>query len=319
MADETEIELWLEDLERWSDQSVHRMRLHRAFAPAKECFAGNSERLLHSYSRLGIWANKFAEDADSGALSIEEIRDQLVKIAEFGKFAFQQFSQEISYQVQFDLVLQNELIQDFCSNPARNYNSDGFRINAQIVTEADARDFLRAWKGGLLQHRGRGLYRAARSAATEQLFWDGPKSSNPRTFTLWHEPIITFAALARLHWDFGWPANLVGTQSSDWAFDLVAYRRDDDCEHIAGEVKKTNREIDALILNMKEFGANPDVPLPSGGKLRNAYKKISGLKARRAPVFWAVGPDNYSLVFQVEYGSGGVVMLHRTDDAILRF
>ncbi len=46
---------------------------------------------------------------------------------------------------------------------------------------------------------------------------------------------------------------------------------------------------------------------PKNDKTRNAYKKLVGLKARRAPVFWALGPDGYSLVFRVGYQDDGRV------------
>lgn len=50
--------------------------------------------------------------------------------------------------------------------------------------EVDARDFVRAWKVGLMEHLGGGLYRAARNAAGEKFFNIGSETSIPRTFRL---------------------------------------------------------------------------------------------------------------------------------------
>jgi hypothetical protein len=167
---------------------------------------------------------------------------------------------------------------------------------------------MKAWHGGLISPVGRGLYRAICSAAGEQFFWEGPKRLEPRSFTLWLEPIITVAALARLHFDFGWPVDLIGTQSIDGAFDIVAFspfRRAN--EHIAGEVKKSEAEVEMLLLLMQEFGREPLIVAPTFGRQRNAYKKMAALRARNPPLFWAVGPAGYSRVFKLHYLNGGLV------------
>ena len=64
---------------------------------------------------------------------------------------------------------------------------------------------------------------AARSRAREQIFWEGLKSKPRRSITLWLEPIITIGMRARLHFEKGWPAESLGAQSKDWAFDFVCY------------------------------------------------------------------------------------------------
>jgi hypothetical protein len=141
----------------------------------------------------------------------------------------------------------------------------------------------------------------------------------PRSFTLWLEPIITVAALARLHRDFGWPADLVGAQSTDWAFDLVGFRSGSKNEYLAGEVKKSATEIAQLIEFMIHFSQDPSLGAPSSQKARNAYRKLEELRARHAPVFWAVGPGGISKAFQVEYGSKAEVSLVAADQDSLCF
>jgi hypothetical protein len=41
---------------------------------------------------------------------------------------------------------------------------------------------------------------------------------------VWIEPVVTIAAMARLHFEFGWPISCLGMQSKTWAFDLMGYK-----------------------------------------------------------------------------------------------
>ncbi|MES2136217.1 MAG: hypothetical protein V4502_04050 [Pseudomonadota bacterium] len=218
----------------------------------------------------------------------------------------------------FEQLLYRHLIPEFCADQRRRCTLQGFRNDSVKVSENDAGDFLRAWDGGLLTHKGRGLYRAAVSSASEQFFWEGPKESKLRWFSLWLEPVITIAALARLHFDHGWPTDLLGTQSTNWAFDLVALSGPGDSELIAGEVKKTAKEVETLLLRMAQFGYNPDAPCPAAGKERNAFKKVAALRTGRAPLFWAIGPDRLSKAYRVTYVSE-VVNLTAVEEAELSY
>lgn len=200
----------------------------------------------------------------------------------------------------FEDRILTDLLPEFCADPARRYDLAGFRPDFDKVVEVDGEDFLGGLDAGLVTLVGR-LYQAPRSRAGEQFFWEHERSITPRPITLWLEPIITVAALARLHLDLGWPKELLGTQSVDWAFDVAAYREaDPENEHVAGEVKKTTREADRLIEMMQTFGATaPDEAIAGPG--RNAYRKVKGLRARRAPLLWVVGPGGYGRVFNVHY------------------
>jgi hypothetical protein len=219
----------------------------------------------------------------------------------------------------FEQVIYGRLIAEFCSHRVRGCDPAGFNRASMLVGPQDAQYFLRAFEGGLVKHQGRGLYRAAASATSEQFFWEGRKAMNPRPFTLWLEPIITVAGVARLHFDYRWPKHLIGTQSADWAFDLVTFMPGQSDEFIAGEVKKTPTEIHQLLKLMQRFGEDPIAGLPRAGKERNAYMKISALRARRPPIFWALGPDGLSKVYRVGYGRGGAVNLIAADESALMF
>lgn len=223
-----------------------------------------------------------------------------------------------SSRIAFERLLYDRLIPEFCSDPKRRCEPSTFDRASVRVRESDAADFLRAWNAGLFEHRGRGLYRSATSTVSEQFFWTGRNLPGARSFKLWLEPVITVAAFARLHFDYGWPHHLISTQSVDWAFDLVARLPDREHEFVAGEIKKTEAEIDQLLVLMKEFGRNPNLPVPASGKARNAYKKVLALRRRQAPVFWAIGPGGFSKVHAVEYGADGAIDLAEGPHA-LRF
>ncbi len=197
------------------------------------------------------------------------------------------------------------------------FGTEGFRSEWGRIGDRDAEDFLRELDAGLVDHCERGLYKAAQSKAKEQFFWQGRVKVVPRPITLWAEPIITVAVLARLHFDFGWPKHLLGTQSPGWAFDVTAYRaRDLENEYIACEVKKSDSELVRLVMFMKELGENLSPDKLHGPKL-NAYRKVQGLRLRRAPLFWAVGP-NASHVFRVDYDDD-LLTLERTSNLDLKY
>lgn len=222
--------------------------------------------------------------------------------------------------MEFEQLLYDELIPEYCSNPERNCQPAGFRAESIRISEEDAQYFLIARKKGLILSVGSGRYRAPASNVTELFFWEGRKAASPRPFTLWLEPVITFAGLARLHLDHGWPIEKLGTQSIDWAFDIVAYAADPVREHIAGEVKKASRELDELILMMKAYGSKPSAADPGkADKRRNAFKKVEGLRARQAPIFWALGPMGDSRVYEASYSEGGAVALNLTNANTLKF
>ena len=133
------------------------------------------------------------------------------------------------------------------------------------------------------------------------------------------EPVITVAALARLHFDHGWPLASLGLQSRDYAFDIVAFVGNDDVEHIGGEVKKTATEAEHLIRLVQEF-AQGEVTDPNElkGKELNAYRKLTALRSRKIPVFWVVGPGGFSRVFSVEHGQDGYAKFREVSEAILK-
>ena len=105
-------------------------------------------------------------------------------------------------------------LPSFCAPRAHEgIGIDGFLWGtAGRLTDHDARWFLAAVDAGLVIEAA-GFFTAPMSVHKEQLFSQGLRNKQPRTFTLWTEPIITIGALGRLHLEFGWPADRLGCQS----------------------------------------------------------------------------------------------------------
>jgi hypothetical protein len=214
-----------------------------------------------------------------------------------------------------------DLLPTFCNDPSRGWGCEGFKEDWKDVTEKDAADFLLALDAGLIEHRGRGLYRAPKSLASEQFFWSGKKSILPRPVTLWVEPIITVAVLARLHFKWGWPKELLGTQSRKWEFDATAYLASDPSnEYVACEVKKTVAEQDQMVELMQRFSTDRDAgDALKSSREKNAFRKLKGLQARHASIFWAVGPNDANKVFRMTYTDGGAVIFKSASDDALTY
>ena len=223
----------------------------------------------------------------------------------------------MSARSEFDELLQRRLIPEFCSDPKRSLNASGFLPETNFVTERDANDFLRAWEAGLAVHRDGGRYHICETRVIDQFFWERGKAVPGRKFSLWMEPVITTAALARLHFDLGWPKNLLVSQPGNWALDLAALSADGKTT-IAGEVKKTHKETEDLIKHMRALGETPDTAEPSG-PARNAFRKVSALRKNCAQLFWAIGPDGYEQVFSVNYEEAPLIRFIPVDKESLRY
>lgn len=220
-----------------------------------------------------------------------------------------------------------KLLVEFCEAPGQHLSVKGFHNSCAQISIRDASDFVSAMNAKLVEpHRPR-LYRAPQSCASEQFFWSGKKDVSPRKITLWIEPIITVAALSRLHFELGWPAEHLGTQSRRWGFDLCAYEEPTPASKpatsamvIACEIKKSAVEIDVLIDLMRQFGsAPPGSIVAKSSKEKNALKKIEEMRSVTPRYFWAVGPDALNHAFAVTYVGGGKIEFARVQAADLQF
>ena len=202
----------------------------------------------------------------------------------------------------FEDRLRSEWLVAYCHDPSRGYDVAGYRDDSNKVTLVDAKDFLWAMDHHLLEDHGGGRYRLPKSGADVVLFWEGHKTKSPRRITLSMEPIIAIASVARLHRDFGWPIRCLGMEPARWEFDIAAFLSESSAtEYIAGEVKKSVRELNVLLDHLQAMSSAPDTA-PTKGRT-NARKKWEGLRRSRASLFWAVGPGGVSHLFEVSYGA----------------
>jgi len=224
-------------------------------------------------------------------------------------------------QAEFSQRLTADWLPTYCHDPKRNYAIAGYKPLSNTVTPLDARDFMRALDHKIVIDLGGCKFRMPRSRATEVIFWEGAKAATPRPITLWLEPVITIAAMARLHLDYGWPLDCLGTQSEKWEFDVMVFKLQDlHNEYIAGEVKKTSKELDELLINMQLSCVEGTLDYCSASQARkNAHNKWLGLQRCRAPLFWALGPGGDSRLYEVSYSYAGNIAMSRTDDTQLYF
>ena len=209
-----------------------------------------------------------------------------------------------------------EWLPAFCD--AKKLDQRGFVDESfKKLDPLDASLFMRALDGRLANPEG-AFFLAARSRAREQIFWEGRKSKMPRPITLWLEPIITIGMLARLHFEQGWPAESLGAQSEDWAFDFVCYGANESAV-VAGEVKKTVKELKAMLTFMGQFAAAPESPEPRRPAEKNAFRKVRALRVLRPSRFCAVGPGRHVQVFGVDIDSKGRFALDPMTEAHLSF
>ena len=205
----------------------------------------------------------------------------------------------------FEERMRGEWLTAYCSDPGRRYDPTGFDPSSLRVSDDDARDCARAIDDGIVRDLGGGRYRAARSSGYEVLFWEGHKKKSPRRITAWLEPVITLAALARLHFRHGWPKECLGAQSTDWAFDVIGYRAPGDEQPILlGEIKKSSKEVRVL---------RDDLLALTGGGLpatrsKNSVKKWSALLATRPELLWLVGPGDEQYIYVPAYSSAGATL-----------
>ena len=184
----------------------------------------------------------------------------------------------------------------YCS--VRGYDTSGFRAASVLLVEPiDARDCINAIDLGIVVDNKDGKYRAPRSSAQEVLFWEGAKKQTPRPVWLWQEPVITFAALARLHATYGWPIESLGAQPKGWAFDAVAYREKNASPEILCEVKKSGKELKRLRDDLLALALDPS----STNVLSNSRKKWLAIVASRPRVVWLLGPGGLEHVLVPDY------------------
>jgi len=109
-------------------------------------------------------------------------------------------------------------------------------------------------------------------------------------------------------------------QSKTSAFDVMVYKPNDLMDvFIAGEIKKSSKEIDDLLRYIQKFNVMNDLHENIPESLKNAHRKWMGLRQCRAPLFWTLGPDCDSRLFKVSYSHEGDVMMDQVEDDMLYY
>jgi len=212
----------------------------------------------------------------------------------------------------FSRRLHAEWLPTYCRDDKRNYDPLGFKEASITVAEVDAKDCMLAIDHGIVFDTRGGRYRANRSSAHEVLFWEGRKTKSPRPITLWLEPVITFAALARLHLLHGWPKEVLATQPKGWAFDLAAYESSAGSPRILGEVKKSIKELNRLRDELLKLSVGAATETISA----NSTKKWNALLATKPSIVWLLGPNQESYVYALSYANNSCALQEATCAAL---
>lgn len=197
--------------------------------------------------------------------------------------------------------IHRELLPNFCNDSRRQHSTKGFKDSSIKISEYDATNFLRALDHEIVFDQGGGRYYSAKKGASTQIFWTGLRSKQPRPLTLWIESIIAIGTIARLALDYNWPIASLCLEPNDWAFDLAAFRHPTDGnEWIGVEIKKSSKELDSLIRDLQLLSTRSPLDPPSREYSMNSFKKWNAITRRRVPFFWAVGPNGYSRLFELD-------------------
>ncbi len=228
----------------------------------------------------------------------------------------------MSSQKRFFDRLVLDWLPSFCDARAEDFQPEGFvQTSADKLSEHDAYWFIAAVESGLVMESG-GFFSSPRSSTKEQIFWSGRSGKSPRRISLWLEPVIALGAVARLVQQYGWPSELVGTQTKyPWPFDLACYGTSLETERLVCEVKKSRQEVEVLLRHMIDYGRKmPQTLEPVLSKERNAYRKVKGLRISRADLFWALGPAGASHLFRVKRnGLGPLIEFTDVPESLLAF
>src|SRR4051812_32732973 len=191
----------------------------------------------------------------------------------------------------------DEWLPDFCA--VTGLDAAGFPGVPADLAEDEVSGFLRAVDMSVVERRPSARFILPQSRASIALFWEGNKATSPRQIKFARETLLSCSAAASLHLDHGWPVPLLGVESKDRAFDVVAVRPSDQLRAWIGvEVKTSLRLLERLLAEMGQciaLGRHEQDRCQVAG-----HRKYAGLAASGAPVFWAIAPG-WSPVFSVRY------------------
>lgn len=212
--------------------------------------------------------------------------------------------------------LKNQFINQvkiWASNYAKEKGLEQFTLLLTDLHEDEAIGFLKAIKSGILVVNDIGgcelpnIHRADRKP-TEPSSIFGKKKENV-VFITWREYVTQVGAVATLVTDYGWPVELVALDPRDWTFDVAGLQAasKDSFMVIAGEAKKTKKELLLLLKQMNEASYSKLSVLASKSVTKDGHKKYMGLLQERPLYFWAMAPG-INKYFKLSYEKDLVIM-----------
>lgn len=115
---------------------------------------------------------------------------------------------------------------------------------------------------------------------------------NHEIYLAWREYITQIGAVTSLCIDYKWPIELVALDPRDWTFDVAGFETTQKNSYmiIAGETKKTEKELIKLLSEMTEAMKNKLSLLELADTKKDGYKKYRGLLKEKPLYFWASAP-----------------------------
>jgi hypothetical protein len=174
----------------------------------------------------------------------------------------------------------------------------------------EAIGFLRALDAGIVYVSDSGrcalpsVHRTTAKPTEPCLFSRRPDGS---VYLAWREYITQVGAVASLVLDYGWPVGLVALDPRTLEFDVAGFASSgrDALMVVAGETKKTQRELSKLLTQMDAAGRSAGVP--AQGSSTDGHKKYRGLLKERPQYFWAVAPGARR-AFRVKYAGDSAAL-----------
>jgi len=206
------------------------------------------------------------------------------------------------------------------------YEPGGYSRPQDELADLDAKWFLRAIDEPVVDLLPKARLKLPASSVKAAIFWEHSKAITPRPITLHIEGVLSAGMAARLHVEYGWPIARLGFEYPPGeripgrrAFDLGALSSEGILV-LAGEAKKSARELDHVLKVIQECGAQGEhMHDPEEKGVTNGHRKWQGLVRCRPEIFFTFGPAEDWSIFAASYGPNGEVDLGTAGRDALQF
>jgi hypothetical protein len=213
----------------------------------------------------------------------------------------------------------HDLLIEFCR--PRGLDPSLVDYTNEPWSQRDIDDFMSSTE--IFQSVGGGVFRWNRGHSLISLFGHGSKGANPRPPTLARESLTAMGSVAYLHYQLGWPLDLIEVETKGYVFDFAAYQpvsSSEDHMVIAGEAKSSATEAEAWLRLLRACAELPAHALDTHANPRaaNAHKKRVGLDAERPEYLWLVAPG-FRLWVACSYEGSQIVLASGASEAPVKF